>query len=242
MGSKIIHLEKIIPLTEGSTDSIHYHVEFQFTELTDFHNKTALELVKKELNKQFFNAEKLEFSSKPEENFETLIAAITPAYREEGLKLKKEMEEMSYLLNYELIKSSKIVYNKNNILVIEIESYIFAGGAHGLGNMQYLHFDMNTGESFGLEEIFGTDAKQKIATILIDKGEEMKNNGESLLFDDAKAELNDNFYFDKKKFFFVYNPYEIGPYSAGYITVEIPIEKVKSLILKDGPLGFLSGK
>ncbi len=239
---KIIDFDKKIPLIEGSTDSIHYHVEFHFTELTGFQNKTALEKVKKELNKQFFNAEKLEFSSSPEENFKTLINAITPAYREEGLKLKSEMEEMSYILNYELTKSSKILYNKNNILIIEIESYVYAGGAHGLENMQYLHFDMNTGELFGLEQIFGADSKQKIASLIVEKSEEMKKDENSVLFEDAKAELNENFYFDKEKFCFVYNPYEIGPYAAGYITIEIPIEKLQSLILKEGPLGFLVKK
>jgi len=235
-----IKLEKEIPLIEGSIDSIHYHVEFHFTELTDYHDKKVLELVKKELNKQFFNAEKLNFSSKPEQNFKTLIEAITPAYREEGLKLKKEMEDMSYILNYELTKSSKIIYNKNNILIIEIESYIYAGGAHGMGNMQYLHFDMKTGELFGLNEVFNHSAQQKIAALLSEKSEEMKQANESVLFEDAKADLNDNFYFDKGKYYFVYNPYEIGPYAAGYITVELPIEKVKNLIDRDSPMGFLA--
>ncbi len=236
---KTIDFVQDIPLVEGSADSIHYHVEFHFTEITDYQNKEALNLVKTELNKRFFNAEKLEFFANPEDNFKTYIEAITPAYREEGAQIKKDVEEMSYVLNYELIKSSKAVYNQHDILIIEIETYVYAGGAHGLSNMQYIHFDMASGETFGLEEIFGPGSNQKIAELLLEKSEEMKQAKESMLFDDAKAEINENFYFDDKNFYFVYNPYEIGPYAAGYITVELPIESVRDLIVKDGPLAYL---
>ena len=238
MSYKLIDLEKDIPLTEGSKDSIHYHIAFSFIELTDYHNQMTLKLVKKELNKQFFNAEKLQFSSKPEENFNTLIKAITPAYREEGLKLKNEMKEMSYVLNYELKKSSKIIYNQNEVLIVEIESYIYAGGAHGMSSIQYLHFDMKSGKEFGIDEVFDPNAKENLKELLIKKCEEMKKDGSSMLFEDAKAEISDNFYFDKQNLNFVYNPYEIGPYAAGYITIPIPIENLKKLIIKDGPMGF----
>jgi hypothetical protein len=237
---KLIHFETNIPLVEGSKDNIHYHVAFKFTELTDYYNDLALKSVKKELNRLFFNAEKLEFSSKPKENFKTLIKAITPAYREEGLKLKNEMQEMSYLLNYELIKSSRVIYNKNEVLIIEIESYVFAGGAHGMGNKQYLHFDMKSGKEFKLDEVFGHKAKERLNKLLLNKGEEIKKQGNSVLFEDAKAELNENYYFDKNNFYFVYNPYEIGPYASGYISIPVSIESIKELITKDGPLGFLA--
>jgi hypothetical protein len=56
---KLIKLEEKIPLTDGDPDSINYHIELNFTELTNYSNKSALEKVKKELNKQFFDNSEL---------------------------------------------------------------------------------------------------------------------------------------------------------------------------------------
>jgi hypothetical protein len=163
---KLIKLEEKIPLTDGDPDSINYHIELNFTELTNYSNKSALEKVKKELNKQFFEIEKKECSADPFANFKSMIIDLTRTYRSEAIKLKKEYGEMNYMLNYELIKNTKIVYNENNLLIIELETYVYNGGAHGLGNQSYLHFDMKTGNSFHLKDVFVKGSENEVNKII----------------------------------------------------------------------------
>ena len=146
---------------------------------------------------------------------------------------------MAYMLNYQLIKSSKIMYNANKTLSLELETYIYSGGAHGLGNKTYLHYNMNTGTPFGFKEIFFDGAKEAINELLKARCEDIKQDEDNMLFHDAEPEVNDNFYFDDEKLYFLYNPYEIAPYAAGYVVIDIPLTAINRWIDKKGPLGFI---
>ncbi len=236
---KLIKLEEKIPLVNGDPDSISYHVELNFTELTNYTNKSALKKVKKELNKQFFDIEKKDCSADPFINFKSMIIDLARTYRSEAVELKKEYGEMNYMLNYELIKNSSIVYNENNLLIIGLETYIYNGGAHGLGNKSYLHFNMKTGESFSLKDVFEEGSETEVNHIIQSRCEEKKQADEFDIFGDASPTINENFYFDNKNFYFLYNPYEIGPYSSGYIIIDIPIKELKKLINSKGPVSSI---
>ncbi len=232
-------MEERIPLIDGDPDSINYHVELHFTELVDYKNKESLNLVKKELVKQFFDIKKSDCSLDPITNFKEMIIDLTQNYRKEGLELKKEYGEMGYMLNYELIKSSKIIYNENNLLIIELETYFYSGGAHGMGTKNYLHFDMKTGESFTLKDVFEKGFEKGINKIIQLRCIEKENSEEDFfIFKENKPTANENFYFDDKNLYFVYNPYEIAPYSSGFVTIDIPIEKIEKWLNKNGPVAF----
>lgn len=237
---KTIDLEESIPLSDNDPDSIHFRIELHFTELTAYSNKKVLEQVKKEFNKQFFEIDNQEVSIDPLTNFKELVENIAQSYRKEAVELKKDYGEMSYMLNYELIKESKIVYNNNNLLFLEVESYVYSGGAHGLGNKQYLHFNMRKGSSFGLNEVFYDGARPAISKMLQEKCETLQNSEDYMLFEEAAPEINENFYFDEENLYFVYNPYEIAPYAAGYVTLSLPIKNIANWIDKKGPMGFLN--
>ncbi len=236
---KLIKLEEKIPLTDSDPDSINYHVELNFTELTNYINKSALEKVKKELNKQFFDIEKKDCSSDPFANFKSMIIDLTRSYRSEAIELKKEYGEMNYMLNYELIKNTSIVYNENSLLVVELETYVYNGGAHGLGNKTYLHFNMKTGEIFHLKDVFMQGSDLKVNQIIKSRCDEKKMEDDFFIFEDAEPTLNENFYFDNKNFYFLYNPYEIAPYSSGYIAIDIPIKEVEKWINSNGPISSI---
>jgi len=237
---RIIEIEERIPLIDNDPDSINYHIELYFTELTDYPDKNALKRAKKELNKQFFEIEKKEFSLDPVVNFKSMLIDLTQNYRKEGIELKKEYKDMSYMLNYELIKLSKIVCNKNDILIIELETYVYSGGAHGLGNKSYLHFNMKTGNAFDLKTVFIKDFESELNNTLLARCNEKKDDEDFMIFEEASPQANENFYFDDKNFYFVYNPYEVAPYSAGYIIIDIPLETIGKWINKNGPVGFLN--
>jgi hypothetical protein len=98
---------------------------------------------------------------------------------------------------------------------------------------------MNTGQQFTLDILFDENEKQQLLQLVSAKCEEMKKTKESEVFEESSIESCDNFYFDDTNFYFVFNPYEIGPYSAGYISIQIPIEELKPLIKKNIHPGFI---
>ena len=237
---RTIELEERVPLIDGDPDSISYHIELFFTELTDYSDKNVLKNVKKELSRQFFEIDKKEFPLDPLVNFKSLLIDLTQNYRKEGIELKREYQNMNHMLNYEFIKHSKIVYNKNKILIVEIETYAYSGGAHGIGNKSYLHFDMKSGSTFTTDEIFNKGVTKKINQIVQKRCNQKHQKEDFMVFEDAKPQINENFYFDKKNLYFVYNPYEIAPYSSGYMVIDIPIKELDGLINNNGPIAFLN--
>lgn len=46
--------------------------------------------------------------------------------------------------------------------------------------------------------------------------------------------FNQDFYIDKDNLYIYFSPYEIGPYSAGFITFKIPFSEIQGMINKNG--------
>lgn len=234
-----IHLEEDIPLVENDIDSIRYHIDFKYTKFNNVFEKPVLRKIKAKLDEDFFGLPKYCLKNDPAKNFDILTDSITTRYRDEILPLRKSVGEMTHLLNHELVKTSKVIFNKKNLLVIEIETFVYRGGAHGLSEKEYLHFDLSTGVNFSLNEAFFNGGKEELAKLIINRCNELKSSEDCMIFKDVDPEITDNFYFDENKFYFVYNPYEIAPYAAGYVEIDIPIKKIRKFIDGNGPLGFV---
>jgi hypothetical protein len=235
---QIVEFKKDIPLNSQNKNFNRFHIEFKLPQITSFPDGDVKDNVNFELNKYYFNNNGINLSKDPNRNFNNLVALISVQYQKEIKSLKNKLPNLSEASNYQLIKNGTVIYNKNKIFSISCEIYDFSGGAHGMNMIEYLHFDMNSGRRFGINELFDKDEKQKLIEMVTAKCEEMKKDKSSELFEDSKIEDCDNFYFDDMNFIFVYNPYEIGPYSAGFIHIEIPISEIRPLLKKDIHPGF----
>lgn len=124
-----------------------------------------------------------------------------------------------------LSEEIKVAYANNNIVTFEDEGYMYMGGAHGAswtGGETFLVadgqvFDESMLPSFsvmkpyilsGLAQYFGVSAK--------DLGEELMGSVDSLDYPGV-------FYIKDNGLNFVYQQYEIAPYSAGIPTAVVPI-------------------
>jgi len=127
--------------------------------------------------------------------------------------------------------------------ISETESYVrlmasgwsYTGGAHGNGYTSYEYFSKANGESLGLDYfIVDMDALLPIAEkyfrIQQEIGEEESLEDVGFWFEDGIFELNENFYFTEDQMVFVFNPYEIAPYAAGTIILEIPLSEMDELL------------
>jgi uncharacterized protein len=127
-------------------------------------------------------------------------------------------------------------------ILVALTSWSFTGGAHGNGGTVCSLVDLGTGRMVGPDGVFaagGPWLKQVVGIVGADlKKQFVENPGFDDALEPAKlAEiLRDGSHYcwqaDKLELYF--NQYEIGPYSAGPYTVDIPYAKLKPLLRNGG--------
>lgn len=115
----------------------------------------------------------------------------------------------------------------------------FSGGMHGNSNCVAVNYDLTTGDILTLGSIMHADAaKEDFIRLVNEKLKALKD--EYHLYDDYKdgvqarlggdENLYEDFFFTTAGLCFFFSPYEIAPYTSGFITVEIPYNELPGLI------------
>jgi len=118
-------------------------------------------------------------------------------------------------------------------------TFVDMGGAHPNQWSKWLNIDANTGKLLAKEEVFKIEAKEEIERILLNKLiqqqtelypgesfktlEDLQTKGFLLL---SRMYIPDNFLLGKDKVLFLFNRYDIAPYSAGEIVLEVSYEEI----------------
>ena len=120
------------------------------------------------------------------------------------------------------------MYHSEVVISIALTSYQNTGGAHGILNISFLNFDVETGEPISNVDLFSDfSAFKAIAEQHFKKEIEGK---ESQYFKSDTFALPANIGFDDEGIFLLYNTYEIAPYSTGLTEIHIPFEEVSMLL------------
>jgi len=148
--------------------------------------------------------------------------------------LYKQMPDAG-ALNWELLRFMHIVCNENYILSFYILNYAFTGGAHGLENMDYSNVDLRTGKVLRLSDIIAEGRKQYLSKLLTKKLKLMNKIPEYQRLSDSgyfvdEIQPNDNFYLMPGGIGFLYNHYDIAPYSFGATDIFLSADEVSDLI------------
>ena len=117
--------------------------------------------------------------------------------------------------------------------------YVDMGGAHPNQWSRWMNFDFATGKYLSKEEVFLPSAKADIESLLLDKlirlqAEQHPEENVSTLEDLQKfgflqmtnMYIPDNFLLSKEAVLFLFNRYDIAPYAAGEIVIEVPYEEI----------------
>jgi hypothetical protein len=117
--------------------------------------------------------------------------------------------------------------------------FVDMGGAHPNQWSRWMNFDFATGRLLGKDEVFKPEAKAEIEAILLDKLLQQQAAlypDETLkTLEDLQAKgflqltpmyIPDNFLLAKDKVLFLFNRYDIAPYSAGEIVLEVPYGEI----------------
>lgn len=159
---------------------------------------------------------------------------------------KKTDDEFTYAwYNYTKSIRTDVMFCDEGVLVFEINTNEYTGGAHGYKATLFQNFNMETGKRIQLKDLFSEVNKGALTRLLLAQLE--KDNKVT-----SEAELEDigyfiteplypteNFYFTDKGICFFYNVYEIAPYSMGTTTIKLPYSAVKPLMNEENPVSKL---
>ncbi len=144
--------------------------------------------------------------------------------------------------SFEIVSAEKIAATP--ICLFSREHYDFTGGAHGNESMIYFVFDTKEKKKLELTDIFPESSMKELSILIeqqIRKQYEIEENIplSEYLFEDHITAPSKNFYLTEEGIGFYWNEYEIAPYSAGPVDVEISYSDLLSLMTENGKTLFM---
>ena len=128
---------------------------------------------------------------------------------------------------------------RGGIINASANYFVDMGGAHPHQWSRWLNFDFVTGRLLAKEDVFHLEAGADIESLLLDKLismqaeahpdmqvnslEDLQNMG---FLQHTNMFIPDNFLLSKRGMLFLFNRYDIAPYSAGEIVIEVPYEEI----------------
>lgn len=202
-----------------------------------------------QLQRTFVNAlpEGMQESNSPRTAAERFIENYTANYQAEIKPfLKKRRHREEAWMNYEILVHSKNLYNANRFWGFSIESYTFTGGAHGMTTTSYTVVDLNSGKTLSLSDLFAESDYNLISRMLrqqladdlgtsVDKLNEKSYETENIIVDD-------NFMISDTGITWLFNPYDIAPYSTGTTRITLPYRAIVGYLVANSPLKRIASK
>jgi len=193
---------------------------------SSFHNDTVLKQIQSSFAVAFAGDEYKGMN--PKQAFEAYEKKMV----EEGLNYGKEAiaDGPDFGEYFENIATT-VFDTTRNIITAKTEMSSYTGGAHGSSLTNYYNIDLKNGKILHEQDVFAADSTQ-LANLIKEYVKQSKNTTHDpvTILDENDVNPNGNFYFDKKGVVYVYNQYEIAPYSDGTIEVVIPYDKIEGLI------------
>jgi hypothetical protein len=149
------------------------------------------------------------------------------AYRDHQPDFPSELDFESYEAEVTITNP----FLNENRACIEIQLYLFTGGAHGYGGTSFINFDVQTGEEIKTKDLFIN--YDEFETFAETKFKEAHNipledniNASGFWFDNDTFYLPESLGFDDHGLIAIYNQYDIASYAEGSILLEIPYFEV----------------
>lgn len=130
-------------------------------------------------------------------------------------------------------------YISDKLLTYTFSEYIYLGGAHGVTMLIGQTFNAATGEMLTNDSVFLPDKKDELLALIgnalweqyFKKKLPDENLGAALLIDPDELQLpTGNPQFGERGITFVYQQYEIAPYSMGHPSCTIPYSDLRTLL------------
>jgi len=161
------------------------------------------------------------------------------AWYDEILSDTSFFEDLQYKMQYTFETGFQTGFNSKEFISIVMSHYQFTGGAHGNYFAVGYNIKMKDGRVLTLKDLIKGDSFGLLAyeceQAILEKYE-ANTLIEAGLFEDEITILDDHdFYIIPGMLVLQFDPYEIGPWSMGEVTAEIPFEKIKDLLKENLP-------
>lgn len=181
--------------------------------------------------------------------FESIASKIAP--NEEGssdfLTIKEALiffiNEYNTLINdfgnnfvsYDVDTFMQVSYQSEEFVSLELNYYLFTGGAHGYSGTQFLNFDASTGELLNQNTLFVdveglTRYSEKEFRERYQIPQDRSINSSGFWFESDEFHLPENIGFTETELILHYNQYEIASYAEGPIILTIPLIDIEEFL------------
>ncbi len=153
-----------------------------------------------------------------------------------------EAKEPSPIWQNQIQVQGAALYLDDKILSYSYERYAYMGGAHGNSSRLLYNFDLSNARLISEQNIFIENYQNSLAQLIkqqiVEDNAEMESTADLNEFHFFEDEIkpNNNFYVNADGIVYVYNPYDIAPYSTGQIEVALTFERLKPLLKPNNPL------
>ena len=165
----------------------------------------------------------------------TSIKDAVKSFSEGFWEIKKLYPEEATVWEAQI--KGKVSYEDEQLLTIELNSFLFTGGAHGYGSRRFLNFDKLKGKELENWQLF-KDRKdfEAFAEAQFRTQEdiplEKPINSTGFMFESDSFYLPENIGFTEEGVKLLYNPYEVASYADGPIEITLPYKDVKPFLVK----------
>jgi len=128
--------------------------------------------------------------------------------------------------------------NQRGILSLSIINYAFAGGAHGMTYIKSLTFDVATGRTYMLSDLFirGSDYISRLSEII---RRQIAERDLPLINEFQSINPEQDYYIADKALVIYFQLYDLTPYAYGFPYFPISVYEIQDIIDENGPLGKL---
>src|SRR5699024_1520481 len=130
----------------------------------------------------------------------------------------------------------QVEFNEKGYLLLSDYTQEYTGGAHNYQHKKYYAFDRQNQKPLHLENLTTIDTVelQDLLENQFRKDFDLRAEEEldEVLFEN-ELKPGENFRFDKQGIYFVYNPYEVGPYALQDFEVFIPYRALSGTLVPE---------
>lgn len=152
---------------------------------------------------------------------------------------QRQWPDTSGLNIQEMIGTYKIGVNKNGILSVRLENYMYPEhAAHGTTMVKSVTVDLETGKVYTLGNLFqrGTDFIMILNQMI---RQQFKERDLPMINEFRGITVNQDYYLTPKNLVIYFQAYEYTPGYVGIPEFEIPYRKIINYINEEGPIGRL---
>ncbi|MEX2350122.1 MAG: DUF3298 domain-containing protein [Flavobacteriaceae bacterium] len=148
---------------------------------------------------------------------------------------KYETEFGNDFLSYDADIFMNVSYQSEQLVSLDVNYYLFTGGAHGYSGTNFLNFDAQTGTKLSHTDLF-TDTEAILAHAekkfrdSYQIPEDRNINATGFWFEKDTFHFPENIGFTENEIVLHYNQYEIASYAEGPITLSIPKQEIAQFL------------